>query len=267
MGQVYGVEIIADTISTLMNGAPLRPASIAVESGATLAFLVMLLFTGSIRGLVSRIVASMIVFALYIAAVGAIYIYGGLVISMSYALLAGFLTVIVMSLRFYVMSEQAQLVSAADSAESNRMLGLAYQGQGQLDAAFDKFRHCPAEKETFELVYNLGLDYERKRQYNKAQLAFEFIAETDNEFRDVEKRIKRCESMEDAVLMGGGQGALGATIINEDGSVEKPMLGRYQVEKELGKGAMGIVYLGQDPKINREVAIKTMALSQEFGGG
>jgi serine/threonine protein kinase len=42
------------------------------------------------------------------------------------------------------------------------------------------------------------------------------------------------------------------------------MLGRYQVEKELGKGAMGVVYLGRDPKINRVVAIKTMALSQEF---
>jgi len=46
--------------------------------------------------------------------------------------------------------------------------------------------------------------------------------------------------------------------------VEKPMLGRYQVEKELGKGAMGIVYQGKDPKIGRVVAIKTMALSQEF---
>jgi serine/threonine-protein kinase len=42
------------------------------------------------------------------------------------------------------------------------------------------------------------------------------------------------------------------------------MLGRYQIEKELGKGAMGVVYMGRDPKINRVVAIKTMALSQEF---
>jgi serine/threonine protein kinase len=48
--------------------------------------------------------------------------------------------------------------------------------------------------------------------------------------------------------------------------VEKPMLGRYQVEKELGKGAMGVVYLGKDPKIGRVVAIKTMALAQEFEG-
>lgn len=44
------------------------------------------------------------------------------------------------------------------------------------------------------------------------------------------------------------------------------MLGRYQVEKELGKGAMGVVYLGRDPKINRVVAIKTLALKDEFEG-
>ena len=50
----------------------------------------------------------------------------------------------------------------------------------------------------------------------------------------------------------------------DGGGVEKPMLGRYEVEKELGKGAMGIVYLGKDPKISRVVAIKTMALAQEF---
>lgn len=52
--------------------------------------------------------------------------------------------------------------------------------------------------------------------------------------------------------------------ILDGGQVEKPMLGRYRLEKELGKGAMGVVYLGRDPKINRVVAIKTMALSREF---
>ncbi|RHW77339.1 serine/threonine protein kinase [Colwellia sp. RSH04] len=37
--------------------------------------------------------------------------------------------------------------------------------------------------------------------------------------------------------------------------------GRYQVEGLLGKGAMGIVYRGVDPKINRHVAIKSLQLS------
>ncbi|EDN69304.1 Serine/threonine protein kinase [Beggiatoa sp. PS] len=41
-------------------------------------------------------------------------------------------------------------------------------------------------------------------------------------------------------------------------------MGRYRIEKTLGKGAMGVVYLGQDTKLNRLVAIKTLPLSQEF---
>lgn len=42
------------------------------------------------------------------------------------------------------------------------------------------------------------------------------------------------------------------------------MLGRFEVERELGKGAMGVVYLGTDPQTGKKVAIKTMALAQEF---
>ncbi len=266
VGPVYGVEIIANTISTMMNGVRLRPVSGLIETLATAMFLILLLATSAIRSLGGRLSAAFGVYLVYIGAAFAVYVFLGMVLSMVYAMLAGFLTLIVSSIRLFLQSEQRQAVSAADSAESNRMLGLAYQGQGQLDAAFEKYRRCPPEENTFNLVYNLGLDYERKRQYNKAQLCYEFIAESDAAFRDVGKRITRCESMEDAVLMGGATvGMLGATIINEDGSVEKPSLGRYQVDKELGQGAMGVVYLGKDPKINRDVAIKTMALSQEFG--
>ncbi len=39
-------------------------------------------------------------------------------------------------------------------------------------------------------------------------------------------------------------------------------LGRYEVLNELGKGAMGIVYLAKDPVIGRMVAIKTIRVSQ-----
>ena len=38
-------------------------------------------------------------------------------------------------------------------------------------------------------------------------------------------------------------------------------IGRYEIISELGRGAMGTVYLGKDPLINREVAIKTLRYS------
>ena len=36
-------------------------------------------------------------------------------------------------------------------------------------------------------------------------------------------------------------------------------LGKYQIRQEIGKGAMGVVYLGFDPGLEREVALKVMA--------
>ena len=45
MGPVYGIEIIADTVHTLLNGAPLRPGSVIVESLSMLLFLAALLGT------------------------------------------------------------------------------------------------------------------------------------------------------------------------------------------------------------------------------
>ena len=41
-----------------------------------------------------------------------------------------------------------------------------------------------------------------------------------------------------------------------------PNLGRYALISELGRGAMGVVYLGKDPKIQRSVAIKTMRFDE-----
>jgi serine/threonine-protein kinase len=41
----------------------------------------------------------------------------------------------------------------------------------------------------------------------------------------------------------------------------RPTFGRYEILEEIGQGAMGTVYLGLDPKINRQVAIKTLGYS------
>ena len=47
-------------------------------------------------------------------------------------------------------------------------------------------------------------------------------------------------------------------------SEQKKMIAAFEVERKLGAGAMGAVFLGKDPANNREVAIKTMALAKEF---
>jgi serine/threonine-protein kinase len=165
----------------------------------------------------------------------------------------------------FLVTERGKEKSDIESAQSNRMLGLAYQGQGQLDTAFDYFRKLPLDDGILDVLYNLALDFERKRQFNKAESVFRYMADYNPKFRDLEARLTRAKAMSETVILGGaGGGHPGGTVIMPGGGVEKPMLGRYQVEKELGKGAMGIVYLGKDPKIGRVVAIKTMALSQEF---
>lgn len=166
----------------------------------------------------------------------------------------------------FLATERGKARSDGDLAHTNRMLGLGYQGQGQLDIAFDCFRKLPADVSVLELLYNLGLDYERKRQFNKAESVFRYIADFDPKFRDIGERAQRAVQMSNTVIMGsGGSSHPGGSLIL-GGGAEKPKLGRFEVEKELGKGAMGVVYLGCDPKIGRVVAIKTLALSQEFEG-
>ncbi|MFN7120468.1 MAG: CHASE2 domain-containing serine/threonine-protein kinase [Hydrogenophaga sp.] len=168
--------------------------------------------------------------------------------------------------RRFLVTEAGKAKSDEESAETNRMMGLALQGQGQLDMAFDRMRRVPFSDALMDNLKHLALDFERKRQFNKAEAVYEHMAKLDRFDADVQRRLKRAKNLAETVVLGGGSSHPGGTLLLDNGGVEKPMLGRYQVEKELGKGAMGVVYQGRDPKIGRTVAIKTLALSAEFEG-
>lgn len=170
----------------------------------------------------------------------------------------------VISLKYFVTETKKEKIEG-ESAETNRMLGISFQGQGMLDMAFDKFRRVPVDDQMKDILYNLALDYERKRQFNKAAAVYEYVEEHDSKFKDVTERKKKLIQASETMIFGDG--TLGAVPSSDGflatGTGTKPTLGRYEIQKQLGKGAMGIVYLGMDPRINRTTAIKTFRFSED----
>jgi CHASE2 domain-containing sensor protein/tRNA A-37 threonylcarbamoyl transferase component Bud32 len=169
--------------------------------------------------------------------------------------------VIIMGKDFIYASKSGM---SKEAIETNRMLGISLQGQGLLDLAFEKFRKCPLDDEMRDIIYNLGLDYERKRMINKAISIYEYINFKDEGFRDLNERIPKLKKVISAMPLGAYPGKKEEKIVVSDDLEVKPTVGRYEILMELGRGAMGTVYKGRDPKINRLLAIKTIRFSDEF---
>jgi len=167
----------------------------------------------------------------------------------------------------YLFISARQLVTSGtvtqESIETNRLLGLSFQSQGLLDLAFDKFRKIPLNNETKDLLYNLGLEYEKKRMINKALSVYEYINK-EGMFRDLGNRIPKLKSSDKSSTIGSHETAKEASILTDATTGARSKVGRYNIIGELGKGAMGLVYKAVDPKINRTVAIKTIRFSDEF---
>lgn len=134
-------------------------------------------------------------------------------------------------------------------------------------------------------LYDLAGKLEKHGRTAQATAVLRHLVRLDAGFRDAETRLAR---------LIGGQGAPGQRStapapvttpaparpsttpalkpvkIDAPGAVAAGMhgelrsLGRYRLEREIGRGAMGTVYLGRDSAINRLVAIKAIPLAREF---
>jgi eukaryotic-like serine/threonine-protein kinase len=135
-------------------------------------------------------------------------------------------------------------------------------------------------------LYALGTQLEQRGRHVQATAVYRHLARIDNTYRDVGARLRRLMDAERSKAAPRGAAADapakkapatraapatpaavstpagGADVVCETGEVQR--LGRYQLEREIGRGAMGTVYLGRDMAINRLVAVKAIPLATEF---
>jgi serine/threonine-protein kinase len=261
------VEYIANVVENILHGKFIvRPAwAPKVELGTMVVFaLFVMLGIPLLSASVSAIIAAAF---LLIFGAGSFWIFGskGQWIQVFYPSIMLVMGYVVVVSKRYLVTEKAKEVLETESVETTKMLGLSFQGQGMLDMAWEKFRRVPVDSGMKDTLYNLGLDFERKRQFNKAVAVYQHISAADKSFKDITERIPKLIAVGDTIMLGTAglkRGGVEATIM-AGGPEVKTTLGRYEVIKELGKGAMGTVFLGKDPKINRQVAIKTLRFDDE----
>ncbi|GMQ88089.1 MAG: hypothetical protein BMS9Abin08_1312 [Gammaproteobacteria bacterium] len=142
-------------------------------------------------------------------------------------------------------------------------LGGHLQSQGQLEQAMAQFIPCLPAPAALESLYELGLEYERRRQLQKAQAIYEKLEASAVGYRDSARRCSQLAALSER-FPGANGAAVNQTLVLDSPVMELPVLGRYRLERELGRGAVGTVYLAADPAIGRQVAIKTLSLLEHY---
>ena len=124
---------------------------------------------------------------------------------------------------------------------------------GHLEDAWLLYRQLPPSTSLLAELFDVGAALQDSGLERQAADLFHRVAQVDAQFRDVAKRLVACGHPAQA---------------DEEPPPEElslpTTLGRYQLLEPIGRGAMGYVYLGRDPKINRIVAVKAINLALEF---
>jgi serine/threonine-protein kinase len=121
--------------------------------------------------------------------------------------------------------------------------------EGRLDDAWAHYRQMSPTVALLPEIYDLACALESSGSMREAADLLHRIVQIDGNFRDVAKRLVRCSQPAGDVMVPEGMPAA---------------MGRYQLLEPIARGAMGYVYLGRDPKINRIVALKVIDLAAEF---
>jgi serine/threonine-protein kinase len=250
---VSAIEIEANVVENIINGQYIsRPSWVfALEILVLLYFGFFLLFV--IPKVTPRI-GAMILGIFLITWIGT-----SLILFVATGIWLKVLAPVILSFIGFTLAARTRRIAEKqdENAQLNKSLGLALQGQGMLDMAYEKLLKCPIKDPAVQKsLYNLGLDFERKRMFNKALSVYRHIMQA-GAFKDVKVRIKKLAALEETLVMSAVSANRETNILLQKGTT-KPTLGRYEILQELGQGAMGKVYLGRDPSIQRQVAIKTL---------
>lgn len=135
--------------------------------------------------------------------------------------------------------------------------------RGQLERAVEVIKPSTTSEAQLRLLYSISSAFASKRQYKQAVGVLKEIAARRSRYRDVEQKIEALMPMISASERTFEKTqVIDATVMLDQPIIERPRLGRYEIRQELGRGAMGTVYLAYDPKISRQVAIKTLSYNQ-----
>ncbi len=131
--------------------------------------------------------------------------------------------------------------------------------QDQLPQARQQLQACTNREPLLKTLYELSEVYTQKKNFNEAVNILTDIRRKNRSYKDTEQKIQVLKSMiKTQTPQRAANQTLDKTAILDPNSMGPQNFGRYIVEKEIGRGAMGQVYLCHDPRISRNVAVKAI---------